>query len=298
MTYWTLRFVPISVFAMLLVGLVGCLSQASSAVAEDASWRHLALWDDGKAEYAVYEVDWARYGDRFPGRALLVLVKEPWAPDLEVKADTPREDGFDVIKLNHIRDVPTGVYTYHQMASLFWRREGGELQKLASSSAEACGLSTGFMVGGELETRSYFDGQGQRQQPWPDDALAQDGLPASLRQYVTGPVPETLSIFPTLLTGAFPPLQATAWKLSRGEERTVEVPAGSFSAVELRLEQGERFLRYTFGTEAPHVLLQFEDSQGTEYRLAKVERIPYWAMHDAGDEEWIPAYLRFAPPAE
>ena len=31
-------------------------------------------------------------------RALLVLVKEPWAPDLDVKADTPRRDGFDVLK--------------------------------------------------------------------------------------------------------------------------------------------------------------------------------------------------------
>jgi hypothetical protein len=257
----------------------------------------LPLWDDGKAEYAVYEVDWARYGDRFPGRALLVLVKEPWAPDLEVKADTPREDGFDVIKLNHIRDVPTGVYTYHQMVSLFWRREGGELQKLASSSAEACGLSTGFMVDGELETRSYFDGQGQRTQPWPADALAQDGLPASLRQYVTGPIPETLTIFPTLLTGAFPPLEPASWRLFRGEERTVEVPAGSFPGVDLRLENGDRFFLYTFGTEAPHALLHFEDSQGTEYRLAKIERIPYWAMHDAGDEEWIPAHLRFGPPA-
>src|SRR5688500_12946391 len=98
-----------------------------AAVAGDPSWRRSPLWDDGKAEYCAYDVTWARYGHHFDGRALLVLVKEPWAPDLEVKADTPRKDGFDVLKLNHIRDVQTGIYTYHQMASVYTRRDSGAL---------------------------------------------------------------------------------------------------------------------------------------------------------------------------
>src|SRR6185295_2292031 len=114
----------------------------------DPSWRHASLWDDGKAELCAYEVTWARYGHRFDGRALLILVKEPWAPDLDVKADTPRPDSFDVLKLNHVRDVPTGIYTYHQMASVFTRRDSGTLQKIAATSSEACGVSTAEMVGG------------------------------------------------------------------------------------------------------------------------------------------------------
>ena len=59
-----------------------------------------------------------------------------------------------------MRDVPTGIYTYHQMASVFLRRDSGELRKLSVMSSEGCGISTAHMVGGELETRSYFDGQG------------------------------------------------------------------------------------------------------------------------------------------
>ncbi|MCP4203820.1 MAG: hypothetical protein GY769_18020 [bacterium] len=63
------------------------------------AWRHDRIWDDGQAEFCAYEVDWHRYGRANPGRALLIAVKEPWAPDLEVKADSPRPAGFEVIKL-------------------------------------------------------------------------------------------------------------------------------------------------------------------------------------------------------
>src|SRR3954447_22989974 len=164
----------------------GYVSAAPLAEGGDAAWRRSPVWDDGRAEVCAYEVTWAHYGRRYDGRALLVLVKEPWAPDLDVKADSPRPDGFDVLKLNHVRDVPTGVYAYHQMASLYTRRDSGALQKLATASSEACGITTAEMVGGRLTTHSYFDGQGDRAASWPADALAEDGLPASLRDYVAG----------------------------------------------------------------------------------------------------------------
>src|SRR5215213_7190983 len=81
------------------VGSVDAAPLRGGAPQGDAAWRRAALWDDGKAEFCAYDVTWARYGHRYDGRALLVLVKEPWAPDLNVKADTPRKNGFDVLKL-------------------------------------------------------------------------------------------------------------------------------------------------------------------------------------------------------
>jgi hypothetical protein len=246
----------------------------------DPGWRTSDVWDDGQAEYCAYDVTWARYGHRFPGRALLVLVKEPWAPDLEVKADTPREHGFEVLKLNHIRDVPTGIYTYHQMASVFTRRDTGALRKIAASSAEACGVSTAEMVGGRLETRSYFDGQGDRAMDYPEGALPEDGLPLLLRGYVQGAAPDTLSIFPSLLHGAFPRLAPASYRVAK---RTL--PAG----IEIRLTHGESVLAYTFDPQPPHRLLRFEREDGTVYRMAKCDRIPYWKMHNPGDEAWWPA---------
>lgn len=249
----------------------------------DAAWRSSPLWDDGKAEFCAYTVTWARYGHHFAGRALLVLVKEPWAPDLNVKADTPRPDGFDVLKLNHVRDVPTGIYTYHQMASVFTRRDSGDLQKIAATSSEACGVSTAEMVGGRLETRSYFDGQGDRSTPYPAGALPEDGLPASLRDYVAGQAPARLRVFPSLLAGRFADLQPATYRVERKE-----VAEG----IQIRLTNGPSILTYTFEKEAPYLLRRFEREDGTVYRLAKCGRIAYWEMHDPGGEEWLPAGVR------
>lgn len=261
----------------------------------DAGWRTSALWDDGRAEFCAYEVTWARYGHHFPGRALLVLVKEPWAPDLDVKADLERSDGFDVLKLNHIRDVPTGIYTYHQMASVYVRRDTGALRKIAASSAEACGLSTAEMVGGRLATHSYFDGQGNRTQDYPSGALPEDGLPMSLRSYVQGPAPGQVSVFPSLLHGAYPKLEPVTYRVETRSVPAVETAAGTMPGVEVRLTAGSSVLSYTFDPQPPHRLLRFEREDGTVYRMAKCERIPYWSMHDPGGEAWWPESLRPAP---
>ncbi|MFL6235286.1 MAG: hypothetical protein ACJ76N_19280 [Thermoanaerobaculia bacterium] len=271
----------------------GYVSAAPLAEGGDGTWRRSPVWDDGKAEVCAYEVTWSHYGRRYDGRALLVLVKEPWAPDLDVKADAPRPDGFDVLKLNHVRDVPTGVYTYHQMASLYTRRDSGALQKLAATSSEACGVTTAEMVAGRLATRSYFDGQGDRAVDWPAGALPEDGLPASLRDYVAGGrTPASLAVFPSLLAGKLPELKPTTYRVERREVPAAEAPEGRVTGVEIRLTHGPSVLAYTFDRESPYRLLRFEREDGTAYRLAKCERIPYWQMSRPGDEEWLPARAR------
>lgn len=288
-----------AVAALILLGLAvwaigsdaepdGKVSAAPLAGTGDPSWRHSAVWDDGKAEFCAYDVTWARYGHRYDGQALLVLVKEPWAPDLNVKADTPRKDGFDVLKLNHVRDVETGIYTYHQMASVYTRRDSGALQKLAATSSEACGISTAEVAGGRLATRSYFDGQGDRTLAWPDAALPEDGLPASLRDYVAGRAPASLEVFPSLLAGRFPELKPAAYRVEKREVPAVETPEGPRPGIEIRLTSGPAVLAYTFDREPPYRLLRFEREDGTVYRVSKCERLAYWGMHDPGGEAWWP----------
>lgn len=270
----------------------GYVSAAPLPAGGDPAWRRSPVWDDGKAEVCSYEVTWAHYGRRYDGRALLVLVKEPWAPDLDVKADSPRPDGFDVLKLNHVRDVPTGVYTYHQMASLYTRRDSGTLQKLATASSEACGVTTAEMVGGRLTTHSYFDGQGDRTVGWPANALPEDGLPASLRDYVTGRTPASLAVFPSLLAAKLPELRPVTYRVERREVPAVDSPEGRVPGVEIRLTSGPSVLAYTFDAQAPYPLLGFEREDGTAYRLSKCERIAYWQMSKPGDEAWLPRRAR------
>lgn len=243
----------------------------------DASWRQDPLWDDGKAEFCAYDVVWARYGNHYPGRALLVLVKEPWNPGLEVKADGP--GAFEVLKLNHVRDVPTGIYTYHQMASVYLRRDSGALQKVAATSSEACGISTAEVVRGRLETRSYFDGQGDRSLEYPAGAIPEDGLPAALRDFVAGEAPARLRVFPSLMQSRFPELEAADWTVEKRE-------AGE--GVRIQLLHKDQSLAYTFEKAAPHRLLRFERDDGTFYQMKKCERLAYWEMHDPGGEAWWP----------
>lgn len=270
----------------------GAASAVAVTVPVASAWRQDALWDDGNAEFSAYEVTWARYGHLYSGRAILVVVKEPWAPELDVKADTPRPGGFDVLKLNHARDVPTGIYTYHQMASVFVRRDTGALQKIAATSAELCGVSNADMTRGVLRTRSYFDGQGDRARRWPLDTMPEDGLPLTLRDYVEGECPGSIGVFPSLLMGRYADLAPSRWTLRRTAAGAVAVPAGTFDAVTLRLEHDAAWLEYVFETAAPHRLVRFRRDDGTEYRLAKSERIPYWRLHDPGGEQWLPAGVR------
>lgn len=287
--------------ALALAVVVWALAAADAASAVppatgDGAWRLDALWDDGRAEVCAYRVVWPRYGAERTGSALLVLVKEPWAPDLDVKADTPRDDGFEVLKLNHVRDVRTGVYEYHQMASVFLDRRRGGLVKLAATSSEACGITTAEVVDGRLSTRSYFDGQGAREIAYPG-GLPDDGLPALLRELVAGEAPAEVEVFPSLLAPKLPALVPARWRLARTETTAAGAPGAGgegaeVPAVELRLERGGEWRRYVFAREAPHPLLAYAASDGTSYRVAKCERLAYWQLNRPGDEEWLPADLR------
>jgi hypothetical protein len=277
------------------LGLLALAVPAATAAGPDpasGAWRHDPLWDDGRAEMCAYEVEWARYGRLYPGRALLVLVKEPWAPELDVKADAPRADGFDVLKLNHLRDVPTGIYTYHQMASVFLRRDDGSLRKLAATSAEACGTSTAQLTGGELAVSTYFDGIGSWRRPWPEGAWAEDGLAASLRDLVAGEPPADLLVYPSLLDGRLPPREARRVAVERRRVGEVAVPWGTADAVDLVLRDGADISHYRFEAAAPHRLLALELADGTTYRVARCDRLAYWTMHDPADADWWPERLR------
>jgi hypothetical protein len=178
------------------------------------------------------------------------------------------------------------------MASTFLRRDDGGLRKLAASSTEGCGISTAEMTGGELTTRSYFDGQGERRMAWPEGVVPEDALPAALRDWVVGEAPATVRVFPSLLAGRFPRLEADEWRLARREVAGVELPRGPMSGIELRLSRGDDWQAYVFAAESPHRLLRLTRSDGSDYRLARCERIPYWQMTRPEGEEWLPEAVR------
>src|SRR3989440_12807953 len=97
-------------------------------------------WGDGKAEFNIYEAQIARYGIPRPTEVLHILVREPFDPKQLVKPDNPNQAGaIQVLKLNQILHVPTGLYVYQQMHSNFWRVDNSQLLKFSLTSNDSCG---------------------------------------------------------------------------------------------------------------------------------------------------------------
>ncbi len=258
----------------------------------NTSWMLDRVWDDGAAQYAVYDAKWQRYERLNPGRVCMLVVKEPWLAAQDVKSEDSSAGDFDVLKFNLIRDVNTGVYTYEQMSSVFARRATGALRKYATASLEACGLTTAQMTKGKLDTHSYWGDQADRQVSWPDGAIPEDALPLYLRGILKGELPKTLLVFPSLMAGHLPLLEAVKFDVRRKPGVKVKTAAGTFETTEINLTYGEEVLTFQFSNEPGHVLVRYHDSFGTEYTLAKVERMPYWRRNAPKDESWWPKRLR------
>jgi len=109
---------------------------------------------------------------------------------------------------------------------------------------------------------------------------------------VAAPAPAALSLFTPLMAGRYGDLSAASWQVEKRPGAPVEVPAGTFTGVELRLSRGEAWQSYTFEEREPHRLLRLARDDGTEYRLAKCERIAYWEMHEPGGDAWYPEGLQ------
>src|SRR2546422_5107529 len=122
-----------------------------------------SYWGDGKAEFDFYDAQIVREGQPRPCEVLRILVREPFDPKQLVKPDDlKRPDLINVIKLNQILHVPTGIYVYQQMHSNFWQIDNGLLVKWSLTSNDSCGnaFKEARLLSGELayEFHTYWDG--------------------------------------------------------------------------------------------------------------------------------------------
>lgn len=265
--------------AFLLPAVAGAASPFSPALLQDR------LWDDGKAEYDVFDAVEMREGIARPARVVHLIVKEPFNAKLRVKADRP--PSIDVIKMNQVIDVPTGAYGYHQMHSSFWERATGALLKFSMTSNDSCGnaFKEGWIDGRRLRLlfHTYWDGEGdgERELPLPSDGVFADELPMKLRMLARfDPAQYTISIFPSVVGS----------KLGNPAFSTAKVrvlppaPDGSIR-VEVSLPGGVD--RFTFQKAAPHVLALWSRPDGSSLRLRKSLRLDYWNHHAPGDEKLL-----------
>lgn len=249
-------------------------------------------WDDGQAEFQAYRARVTRYGIPREARATLILVKEPFRTDRMVKAGHADAADTEVLKLNLLRDVPTGIYTYHEMASFFFERRTGRLLKVAMSSQDGCGttyLRYQDAAGQRAFTwHSYFDDEGEQTVPWDGPApVFYDALPLVLR-FRLPETSYTLSVLPSILSSRRPTLEVAEAEVRRVGETTLPMEGGADRpAVLVEVTRAGRSDRFYFDPDMPHTLLRWEAADGDRLSLHRDLRLYYWEHTDPEDERLL-----------
>ncbi len=251
-----------------------------------------ALWDDGLAEVASYDVRERRYGTLRDATATMIVVKETFDADALVKDDGPEraERTIDVMKLNHVLTVPTGVYTYRQMASVFVTRDRAQPVERVIGSQEWCGITHKRLAvrGGRatLHASSYFGGEGERSfdVPMDDRTVLYDALPLWLRTLeLERRHARRVRLVSQQLSNRAPRPELAEATITVGAPRSIVVPAGTREVVPVTVEHAAGTDVLSFAREAPHPLVRWDRADGGSYALRGVRRVAYWELHDLED---------------
>ncbi|RED99426.1 hypothetical protein [Marinoscillum furvescens] len=254
----------------------------------NGDWAKTELWDDGKAEVAIYDATRVIYGKPRTFDYVYVLVKESFNKAYQVKTDDyNRDDLYEVMKVNKFCRIPTQAYPYHFLTSVFFRRESpSTVHKLTNTSQEWCGNTAKSFTEGQFKYNyqymSYWDGQGNGSMnvtkgPWFEDQLSYtlrtlkfaDGLqfdiemyPSEVNSKATEPIASTCSISVNRVPFEWPKQEVLevkeAWK------------------VDVKRSNGPN-LSYWYSTDYPNYLLKMESTDGRSLSLKDLSRDAYWA---------------------
>lgn len=244
------------------------------------------LWNDGNAEVSRYEATDVRYGIPRTSRAALIVVAEDLRRDRLVKPDRPSAAAtVRVLKLNHVRSIPTGVYAYQQMLSAFLGADRLDAVKLTVTSHEWCGNT--FVEWRRdrpaLEIRTYFEEPADADVPFsPGDALFYDALPLALRGLDFDRTREaSLRVVDSLFAAHPVPPTVAAARLF------VERPELPTRAYRVTLVRGDAKDVFLFDAAFPHGLERWERSDGGSLRRIDTRRFRYWEKNAPGDERLL-----------
>ncbi len=244
-----------------------------------ASFGENAWWDDGKAELSRYAAEEIVEGEKRAFTAWSVIVAEHFDPKQMVK-----KEGYDaayvpVLKCNWFLHIPTGVYAYQQMASLFLRRADSLVMKAAFSSQEWCGMTFAEWRRDQdgLAAHSYWDGEADQRYELPElatNTLFYEQLPLWIR----GRHPERARTEPITLirkriaTSKCPPpklVAAAIWFDGVKDDATGK-------RLEARLLIDKEMDTFVFEPDFPHVMREWRRNDGTVWKLEKSARLDYW----------------------
>ncbi len=253
-----------------VIALAACSEADSteniSGAADGADFN--AYWYAGRAEITRYELEQARYGELRKGDAVLIFVTEDFLKDKQVKHEFgDRSNAVPVLKLNAVRKFYTGIYPYSIMTSVFTPVDLKKTAtlKVVSTTQEWCGQT--FMqlnnrdAGFDLETRSYFQKEGDQQvrlQPalledeiWTRIRLAPESLPTGNIEIIPGQIFSRLRHLPLKVE------QATAVLATTSDAGLSD---GDIQVYSIDYQDVERKLEIRFEKTFPHRILAWQET--------------------------------------
>ncbi len=280
-----------------------------AAAAQDFSTH----WHDGRAELDGYRWEVTRYAQQRTGQVVMIFVTEPFSDEKLVKVDDPSRnprDTFDALKLNLVRDFPTGVYDYNTMTSVFVRSDDFSPAKISFTSGEWCGHVYEELLFDRSQVRerlfSYFEDESVTQTLDREaGGIAEDNLFILLRglrgAFLEPGEKKTVPFLPSAFQRRLRhrPLEWSSAAIERLEApETIEVPAGSFETMVyvVRTTDGRegrffieaayphRIVRWSWQADRP-TLVALEASEWGA--LTGTIRVKYWNLHDNGDESYL-----------
>ena len=267
-----------------LVSAVVALSTNTSAQFTSAFLQNNSYWGDGKAEFDFYDAQIMRYGQPRPCEVLHILVREPFDPKQLVKPDNwKRPDLINVIKLNQVLHVPTGIYVYQQMHSNFWGTDGA-LLKFSLTSNDSCGntFKQGRRIGGEFayDFHTYWDtmADGHENVSVPANGYFYDELPLRVRTIdFSKPNGEfEIQLAPTTINSKKDTIVFKPAKVSfKTSERTIDV--------DVRHDAGTD--HFVIDRDFPFLLRQWNGADASRLRMKNSLKVDYWNYNKPGDRE-------------
>lgn len=240
------------------------------------------VWDDGKAEVCTYDAERVIYGRPRAHVARLIVVKEDHEAGRWIKADAPYGDREieTVLKLNHVRVIPTENYDYHYMTSAFAvRRDPTIVPRVTVSSQELCGATNRTFIDGTLRWSSYFDhvGDGSRETGLEAGGLIRDALPLQLRAlpFEAG-LERKVRVLDLLTTNSGGDERVRDGAVRVVGAEAVDTGVGSIESWKVELTVDGEVDRYWFEKDGVHVMTRMACADGRTLRLKERRRWAYW----------------------
>lgn len=273
------RAIPLALLALAAAGP----APAGEASPFDPGWGVARLWNDGKAEVAVYDAEQKIYGAARRFEAVVLTVKEPVDLAKAIKTDRPADGRTvaDALKTNFVMEIPTPNYDYRFLACVQSRAADlASLVRQTVSSQEWCGA-----VYKEFTTRdgrprylwnSYWEaeGVGERAAELGGGAVSEEQLFTLLRslRFADG-LRFDLKVHPPQFSNCVPEAGAEPTAFAVEKEDSGGKPAWLVAG-----HRGDYRIEFVFASEAPNPLLRFAASDGRAMRLKSIERRAYWEL--------------------